>query len=90
MAKKGPLQGAQALSFFGYSQRLAKVCFYECKEHIFHEQGSRVWLKRRREESEEVMLIEKVHKKIKKHRFLLGGGHSRAPLDAAALGSATY
>ena len=73
MAEKGPLQGPQALSFFGYSQRLAKVCFYECKEHIFHEQGSRVWLKRRRGESEEVMLIGKVHKKIKTIGFCWAG-----------------
>ena len=49
-----------------------------------------MWLKRRREESEEVMLVEKVHGKIKKHWFFVDGRRSRAPPGAATLGSATY
>ena len=74
MAKSGPLRGPQALSFFWYSGRLAKVWFFRGKKHIFCEQRSRMWLKRRRGESADLALDGKVDENMKNIGFLGTGG----------------
>ena len=70
MAKSGPLRGPQALSFFWYSGRLAKVWFFREKKHIFCEQRSRMWLKRRRGESADMAFDGKVDENMKIIGFL--------------------